>query len=927
MSGFSEHGAQDAAAMEARDPRGSVPNSKEESRIDWSNPMLSDLSSSYGAQTGSFPNVPSSISLSSSLFSSNGPTEGRERGGVSRVESTAPAGSRVGARASGEGSDACLSTQTGTRKGKKDPPCVSQFSCREADECREISTADRIPCPVDPRHSIYLSRVSAHVRKCTKIRDMAYAHLLPFVLPGCNCGEQIQENAKCESRKEADTQLGTPSSSPPAPGQKSPFSSSACRSTSSLLPLDVDELHERVFHAVKQCCEEVSLPLSVVLPPSPEEAEEGSNETGKEDERNGSNPAAELLRAAAGSEDLPHPEVEEAGETGREGSLGSAAPDRTHVDSDTEEEKRASILVDCIARASKAAAQHRQRQRQGPAGDQADSQGEASFPAGVFPLAASASSFQSLGMSPLEWLRKVVAFMDKHDVQNAQLVALCALAGFLPTSQEALKSLVVVELGAGKAALTRWLATWTASAFADIARTRFVGTKKDPGSNSRKGCQIEARHLPEAECTAKGEDISPKVNLDVSMQPKEPGSETNVVGVRFVVVEREARRNAKELKDEEMQSMSSTRIRSENHFKKRKQDGATDRVPASEGERHGNEALGRQATRFVRHVIRLRIDISDFDLGAMLRYMNLGDSDALRQPHIPSFFKLLRQHNCRLFPRRPSPLRQTTASDSPWPKGEATQANACNNTCEQFSKDRNTDSSKSNEVVPEVGPKRRRALEKQETASPTGQAATPANYSHDNDASLDAYWELTKQLGSKGGADIMETELCLESHFLNKPAQRVLGVAKHLCGGGTDVALRCFVRCRRAFFTRDSGMQREGAGASGSQTTVVSSNVSLCLCIAPCCHHRCDEQSFVGLEVLRRLGFADNEFARLAAATGWATGACGEKQRTGSLIKRLFDLCRLIWLREEGFQSATIRKFASSSCSPENFVILASATT
>ncbi|RQX67472.1 methyltransferase TRM13 [Toxoplasma gondii CAST] len=923
MPGFLEHGA----AMEAGDPSRSVPTSKEESRIHWSNPMLSEASSSSGAQSRSFPNVPSSISLSSSSLSSNRPTEGRERGGVSRVESTAPAGSRVGAGVPGEGSDASLFTETGTRKDKKDLPCMSQFSCREAGECREISTADRIPCPVDPRHSIYLSRVSAHVRKCTKIRDMAYAHLLPFVLPGCNCGEQIQENAQCESRQQADAQLGTPSSSPPPPGEKVPFCSPACASSSSLLPFDIDELHQKVFQAVKQCCEEVSLPLSVILPPSPEEAEEASNEMGKEGERNGCNPAAELLRAAAGSEDLPLPEVEQAKETGRDGSLGSAARDRTHADSDTEEEKRASILVDCIARASKAAAQHRQRQRQGPAGDQADSQGEASSPAGVFPLAASASSLQSLGMSPLEWLRKVVTFMDKHDVQNAQLVALCALAGFLPTSQEALKGLVVVELGAGKAALTRWLATWTASAFADTARTRFVGTKKDQGCNSGKECQIEARHSPEAECTATGEDMSPKVNLDVSLQPKEPGSETNVVGVRFVVVEREARRNAKELKDEQMQSMSSTRIRSENHFKKRKQDHATDRVLASEGERHGNEAFGHQAPRFVRHVIRLRIDISDFDLGAMLRYMNLGDAHALRQPHVPSFFKLLRQHNCRLFPRRPSPLRQTTASDSSWPEDEATQTNGCNNRCEQISRNRNTDSSKSNEMVPEVGPEKRRALEKPETASPTEQAATLANYPHDNDASLDAYWELTKQLGSKGGADIKETELCLKSHFLNKPAQRVLGVAKHLCGGGTDVALRCFVRCRRAFFTRDSGMQREDAGASGSKSTGVSSEVSLCLCIAPCCHHRCDEQSFVGLEVLRRLGFADNEFARLAAATGWATGACGVKQRTGSLIKRLFDLCRLIWLREEGFQSATIRKFASSSCSPENFVILASATT
>ncbi|CBZ50138.1 ubiquitin, related [Neospora caninum Liverpool] len=825
MADVSGHGAEGAVAKEPAEYQGNVSNRRGESRTDWPNPLFPDARSAAGARPGALQESSCSVATSSSSSCSIKPAEGRDCAETSLGGSASYGRTREGAGASGEDSAACAPAQLDGRKGKKALARGSVSGGHEAVEGGE-NLEDRIPCPVDPRHSIYLGRVSAHVRKCTKIRDMAFAHLLPFVLPGCNCGETGEANGKAEraidqaSKREgsnssvrfsgddqprkpgagdgepietivetvrsegaaADTKPDTSSPSPRITVCISP-SSSACLSPSPLPPLDIEELHKRVLRAVKQCCEELGLSLSLVLPPASDELAQDTEEVERH-ERYGWNPAAELLRAAAVSEqratherdDLTSTRAEKTGHTEHEGSVVSDTLGRKRG-TDAEEERRASILMDCITRASKAAAQHRQRQRRGSVSDPAEPQNGEGSTEGMFPLAFSTSFLESLGLSPLAWLRKVMALMDKHDEQNAQLVAICALVGFLPTSRDALQSLLVVELGAGKAALTRWLATWTVAAFADAAKRRASATQAS-GGQPEEACVPGDEHPKKRERAAADDEIShEKVNPDVSLQTEER-DRGKVVGVRFVVVEREARRNAKELKDEEMQSMSAKRIRSENHFKKRKHAGAMEAASSEGGERQDDQNGSREDPRFVRHVVRLRIDISDFDLRAMLRYMNLGDSRALR-----------------------------------------------------------------------------------------------------HEASLDAYWELTKQLGFKGGADMKEMENCLESHFLNKPAERVLGVAKHLCGGGTDVALRCFVRCRKAFTeikamcprqsTGDSGLQREAVAEAGPRRIVDPSEVSLCLCIAPCCHHRCDEQSFVGVEILRKLGFADEEFPRLAAATGF----------------------------------------------------------
>lgn len=66
--------------------------------------------------------------------------------------------------------------------------------------------ADRIPCPIDGSHTIYKSKMRAHIRRCTKIRDIAYSHCLPFMVPDCN----LPKRSRCENVGVADSSSRSP---------------------------------------------------------------------------------------------------------------------------------------------------------------------------------------------------------------------------------------------------------------------------------------------------------------------------------------------------------------------------------------------------------------------------------------------------------------------------------------------------------------------------------------------------------------------------------------------------------------------------------------------------------------------------------------------------------------------------------------------
>lgn len=87
----------------------------------------------------------------------------------------------------------------------------------------------------------------------------------------------------------------------------------------------------------------------------------------------------------------------------------------------------------------------------------------------------------------------------------------------------------------------------------------------------------------------------------------------------------------------------------------------------------------------------------------------------------------------------------------------------------------------------------------------------------------------------------------------------VVGVAKHLCGAATDLALRCMV-----------GALKRGVAAGRGQDVRVHG-----IAMALCCHHRCTWDQLVGRELLTQQGFTREDFDLLSHMTSWAT--CGSR--------------------------------------------------
>lgn len=167
---------------------------------------------------------------------------------------------------------------------------------------------------------------------------------------------------------------------------------------------------------------------------------------------------------------------------------------------------------------------------------------------------------------------------------------------------------------------------------------------------------------------------------EIQTQPEKSNKKKISASARFLVVEREARRNRKEKKDDNLRSISRGKIKSKNHYLyakqqqgyedrdheeatassqknavhklRQKEDKGEDKEEEEENmkERKKDKNDTRETPGFfsekrrkeeeedeeeeegeeTRHVIRLRIDIGDFNLLALLRYMILGDESQLR---------------------------------------------------------------------------------------------------------------------------------------------------------------------------------------------------------------------------------------------------------------------------------------------------------
>lgn len=82
------------------------------------------------------------------------------------------------------------------------------------------------------------------------------------------------------------------------------------------------------------------------------------------------------------------------------------------------------------------------------------------------------------------------------------------------------------------------------------------------------------------------------------------------------------------------------------------------------------------------------------------------------------------------------------------------------------------------------------------------------------------------------------------AHHENLHSLPIVSIAKHLCGGATDLALTSL----------------------SLQDPLLIAGVS----IATCCHHCCDTATYVNLPYLEALGFTEEELTILPRISSWA---------------------------------------------------------
>lgn len=96
----------------------------------------------------------------------------------------------------------------------------------------------------------------------------------------------------------------------------------------------------------------------------------------------------------------------------------------------------------------------------------------------------------------------------------------------------------------------------------------------------------------------------------------------------------------------------------------------------------------------------------------------------------------------------------------------------------------------------------------------------------------------------------------------------VVAVGKHLCGGATDLALRCVTNTLRVGRSEEHSKQPEQKKMRTEDNP--SQRASLAgVTIALCCHHRCSWDTYVGKGFMEKCGLSQREFALLCKLSGW----------------------------------------------------------
>ena len=161
--------------------------------------------------------------------------------------------------------------------------------------------------------------------------------------------------------------------------------------------------------------------------------------------------------------------------------------------------------------------------------------------------------------------------------------------------------------------------------------------------------------------------------------------------------------------------------------------------------------------------------------------------------------------------------------------------------------------------------------------------------------------------------------LCISKVANIAKERSIVGYCKHLCGGATDLAISCLMN------------------------TLMESKRPSVLAMAPCCHHKCTWPAYVGRKFFEtQLKFSSIDFHAISLLTSWRT--CGMKhsedvkgdpsllsirdwpaaykEEVGYKCKRLIDMGRVSWLRDNGMKTEMLA-YVPQDVTVENVVIVA----
>lgn len=156
-------------------------------------------------------------------------------------------------------------------------------------------------------------------------------------------------------------------------------------------------------------------------------------------------------------------------------------------------------------------------------------------------------------------------------------------------------------------------------------------------------------------------------------------------------------------------------------------------------------------------------------------------------------------------------------------------------------------------------------------------------------------------------------DLSLKGLDLLASCKSLIGLSKHLCGGATDLALRCMIQ--------------------GNAEDVKSTGFLICVC----CHHQCTWGTFVGKDWLIRNGIDRETFSIMIKIVSWYTCGDGlsrekevnedkeaarkEREEIGWKCKRLLDHARLQYMIDNGYDTK-MSFYAEKSITLENVCII-----